>query len=266
MPEPTPPAADRNLLFGILALQLDFINKDDLMGAMHAWVLDKARPHGQVLVGQGTLRAGAPGRLPPAPAGQRLGSGGPGGGLPEGDGAATRGPVRLRPCPGRRHHLVDLEARLPALLDGEAQSAGAAERLDVARLCVRKKRYAEAARFYAEAFAEEPRLADSLRAGHGYDAACAAALAASKRYRWRPQTLAWLRADLAARAVDGGAPSGRAWANMLRHWQRDADLASVPDLTALARLPPEECVAWVRLWADVAALRDRAAGQGPTPK
>jgi hypothetical protein len=53
---------------------------------------------------------------------------------------------------------------------------------------------------------------------------------------------------------------------MLRHWQRDADLASVRDLTALARLPPEECVAWVRLWADVVALRDRAAGPGPTPK
>jgi hypothetical protein len=35
-------AADRNLLFGILALQMDFIGRDDLVAAMNAWVLDKA--------------------------------------------------------------------------------------------------------------------------------------------------------------------------------------------------------------------------------
>jgi hypothetical protein len=49
--------ADRNLLFGILALQMDFIRRDDLIAAMNAWVLDKGRPLGQVLVGQGLLRA-----------------------------------------------------------------------------------------------------------------------------------------------------------------------------------------------------------------
>jgi WD40 repeat protein/serine/threonine protein kinase len=59
MSEPTPsrPAADRNLLFGILALQLDFITRDALITAMHAWVLDKAKPLGQVLVDQGTIGA-----------------------------------------------------------------------------------------------------------------------------------------------------------------------------------------------------------------
>jgi serine/threonine-protein kinase len=57
MPEPTPShaAADRNLLFGILALQMDFISRDGLIEAMHTWVLDKARPLGQVLLGQGRL-------------------------------------------------------------------------------------------------------------------------------------------------------------------------------------------------------------------
>jgi serine/threonine protein kinase len=54
---PTRPAADRNLLFGILALQMDFIGRDDLIAAMHAWVLDKARPLGQILVQQHALRA-----------------------------------------------------------------------------------------------------------------------------------------------------------------------------------------------------------------
>ena len=44
------PAADRNLLFGVLALQMDFISRDALVGAMNAWVLDKARPLGLILV------------------------------------------------------------------------------------------------------------------------------------------------------------------------------------------------------------------------
>src|SRR5438128_11829386 len=46
---------DRNLLFGIMALQMDFISRDALIAAMHAWVLDKARPLGQILVEQGVL-------------------------------------------------------------------------------------------------------------------------------------------------------------------------------------------------------------------
>ena len=47
--------ADRNLLFGILALQMDFITKDQLVGAMHTWVLDKAQPLGRILLKQGVL-------------------------------------------------------------------------------------------------------------------------------------------------------------------------------------------------------------------
>jgi len=48
-------AADRNLLFGILALQMDFIRRDALIAAMNAWVLDKAKPLGQILLEQGAL-------------------------------------------------------------------------------------------------------------------------------------------------------------------------------------------------------------------
>ncbi len=46
---------DRNLLFGILALQMDFIRRDALIRAMHAWVLDKDKPLGQILVEQQAL-------------------------------------------------------------------------------------------------------------------------------------------------------------------------------------------------------------------
>jgi serine/threonine-protein kinase len=51
------PLADtgRNLLFGILALQNNFIGRDDLLAAFASWVADKSRPLAQLLVDRGTL-------------------------------------------------------------------------------------------------------------------------------------------------------------------------------------------------------------------
>lgn len=43
-------STDRNLLFGVLALQMDFVSRDALVAAMHAWVADKDKPLGQILV------------------------------------------------------------------------------------------------------------------------------------------------------------------------------------------------------------------------
>jgi WD40 repeat protein/serine/threonine protein kinase len=54
---PDRPSADRNLLFGILALQMDFISRDALIAAMNAWVLDKNKPLGRILVEQQVLAA-----------------------------------------------------------------------------------------------------------------------------------------------------------------------------------------------------------------
>ncbi len=45
-----PETSDRNLLFGILALQMDFITRDSLIAAMHAWVLAKEKGLGEILV------------------------------------------------------------------------------------------------------------------------------------------------------------------------------------------------------------------------
>jgi tetratricopeptide (TPR) repeat protein/tRNA A-37 threonylcarbamoyl transferase component Bud32 len=50
-------SADRNLLFGILAVQLDFVSKDGLISAMSAWLLDKSKSLGNILRGQGKLSA-----------------------------------------------------------------------------------------------------------------------------------------------------------------------------------------------------------------
>jgi serine/threonine-protein kinase len=48
-------SADRNLLFGILALQANLISRDALISAMNTWAVQKATPLGQILIEQGAL-------------------------------------------------------------------------------------------------------------------------------------------------------------------------------------------------------------------
>jgi hypothetical protein len=50
-----PADSNRNLLFGILALQMDFITRDDLIAVMNAWLLQKHRSLGELLEKQGAL-------------------------------------------------------------------------------------------------------------------------------------------------------------------------------------------------------------------
>jgi eukaryotic-like serine/threonine-protein kinase len=53
--EVSQPASDRNLLLGVLAVQLDLVPGEALLRALHAWVNDKGRSLAQILVGQGVL-------------------------------------------------------------------------------------------------------------------------------------------------------------------------------------------------------------------
>jgi tetratricopeptide (TPR) repeat protein len=170
--------------------------------------------------------------------------------------------------------LVDLDARLPAILQGDDRPKDAQERLALADLCQRhKRRYAAAARFYAAAFAEQPKLVDDPGRGFRYNAACAAALAAAgqgqdadrlsdeERTRLRRQALDWLRADLAAwtRVMEKTPPQARpAVQRELQHWQKDPDLAGLRDKDALAKLPAAEGEVCRKLWADVDGLLSRA--------
>jgi serine/threonine-protein kinase len=52
-------STDRNLLAGVIALQMDFINRDQLIAAMNAWVANKDQTLEQLLVSQGALDAEA---------------------------------------------------------------------------------------------------------------------------------------------------------------------------------------------------------------
>ena len=48
-------AADRNLLYGIVALQMNFIGRDALIRAMNAWTLKKTKPIENILVSHGDI-------------------------------------------------------------------------------------------------------------------------------------------------------------------------------------------------------------------
>jgi eukaryotic-like serine/threonine-protein kinase len=167
--------------------------------------------------------------------------------------------------------MVALAPRLLALSKGEDRPKKNDERLDVVQMCSDTKRFAAAARFWAEAMKADPKLGEDRQAYHRYNAACAAALAAAgkdvddpspndvAKANLRGQALTWLKAELAAWAKFLDADGARAQPvviQMLQHWKVDTDLAGVRD--ALSKLPESERKPWQALWADVDALLNKA--------
>ncbi len=177
--------------------------------------------------------------------------------------------------------LVELDAKLPKVLNGEVEPADADERLALAKLCQLrcKSLYAAAVRFYTDAFTAQPALADDLNSQPRYNAACAAALAGCaqgeeaakldkpERSRLRRQALDWLHADLAAyrRLLEQEPEKARpVIVKTMQHWQQDTDFAGVRGPAALAQLPEAERQEWQKLWQEVEALRTEAVGS-PKP-
>jgi tetratricopeptide (TPR) repeat protein/serine/threonine protein kinase len=161
--------------------------------------------------------------------------------------------------------LLELDVRLTSVLNG-GEPTDAAEQLALADLCRQyRKRYAAAARFYQDAFAAgvaltPQRASSAARAavlasvGEGDDAA---KLDPKDRARLRRQARDWLRdalKDLTKQLPGADAKGRQALQQTLRRWQTDANLASVRDKEALAKLPPAERAAWQQLWADVTKL------------
>jgi tetratricopeptide (TPR) repeat protein len=186
--------------------------------------------------------------------------------LPEGHPLRPLANRQLQDC----QRLMDLDARLTAILKGDDQPQDSAEQLALADLCRRyKKRYAAAARFYQGAFAGG--AAQTTK--RAYNAAGAAILAAGgqgqdpnklegkEKSRLRQQARAWLRDNLeqyTGQLKDLDAKQRAALQKTLQHWQQDTDLASVRDKDRLAKLPEAERESWRQLWADVAALLKQA--------
>jgi tetratricopeptide (TPR) repeat protein len=173
--------------------------------------------------------------------------------------------------------FADLDARLAGVLNGQTAKDNT-ERLALAKRAYDTKRHASAAKLWAEALDADSKLATDRRAQHRYNAACAAALAAvgqgkdspppdeAAKTNLRQQSRDWLQAELAAwkKVLESARPEQRAVViQTLRHWQEDPDLAGVRDPDALARLPESARAAWQSLWAEAAALIDKAGNAGP---
>jgi eukaryotic-like serine/threonine-protein kinase len=172
-------------------------------------------------------------------------------------------------------HLAALAERLAAVLKGQDRPKDVTERLELAQMCYDTKRFAAAARFWADALDADPKLGDDRQAGHRYNAACAAALAAAgqgkdepqpdatEKTKLRWQALHWLKAELAAWAklLESGPTQARPTIiQTLTHWKKDTDLASVHDHEALEKQPEAEQKEWQTLWVEVEALLERAKG------
>jgi hypothetical protein len=150
------------------------------------------------------------------------------------------------------------------------------ECLKLANRAYEKTLHAAAARLFAEALANDPKLADNRQAQHAYNAACAAALSGcghgkddprpddAAKAKLRGQALDWLKAELAAwaKVVDEGSAEMKAKvAPALQHWKADADLVGIRDEKELAKLPEAERAAFQQLWLDVDQLLAKASGK-----
>jgi serine/threonine protein kinase/tetratricopeptide (TPR) repeat protein len=175
----------------------------------------------------------------------------------------------------RAEGMVALERRLPAVLRGDDKPKDAAETIGFADLAYTMKRFVPAARLYSESLRADPKVAEDMKAGHRYNAACAAARAVAgqggdkppldekEKTRWRKQALDWLRADLShwTKQAENGKREAKALVSQkLQHWKTDSDLAGIRDKAALQSLPEAERAAWRDFWANVNAVRTRADG------
>ncbi len=171
--------------------------------------------------------------------------------------------------------LVDyLDAGVSAAVKGQEESVQSQQRLAYARHCQQTERLCASARFYWEAFALDPALADDFAAANRYHAGCVAALAGMGRSRdaaavneterasWRRQALDWLRADLKAyrQLMDESAgKASRTIAHRRDYRLNGTYLDGVRGPGALGKLPEAERTEWARFWQEVEALRQQAA-------
>ncbi len=161
--------------------------------------------------------------------------------------------------------LVELDAKLPAILRGEVKPANSEEKLELARHCqLYKKQFVAAAQFYADVL-DDPETPAKQAATYRYNAARAAVLAASgtgveagqtdgrERAVWRGQALKRLKAqlDLFSASIDQQPELGPPVAKLVKQWQVDKDLASIREQESLANLPSTEKADWLQFWSAV---------------
>jgi tetratricopeptide (TPR) repeat protein len=159
-------------------------------------------------------------------------------------------------------NMIVLDQKRADILAGKTRSQDVAEKIALAKMCLlQKKHYATAAKFYADALADNP----SLALLHRYNAACAATqagtgqgkdaadLTGKDKAELLQQALDWLKADLAGwkqQAQSAQPAPVLKVVSVLEHWQSDPDLAGVRDVKGLGQLPKEAQADWHKLWSD----------------
>jgi serine/threonine-protein kinase len=194
----------------------------------------------------------------------------------------------------RREAEAMILPNMPAFLQGKYQPQDNDERLALLGICQFKGLYAAAARLYADAFAADSDLADTLTADCRYRSAqeriledriealntecrylaarCAALagcglgkegakLSEAERTHWRRKAVELLQADLIvwSKILDSGSQSDRDLTKeMLMLWQHEPDLAGIRQAIALDKLSAEERKQCLALWQEVGAVENRA--------
>jgi serine/threonine-protein kinase len=194
----------------------------------------------------------------------------------------------------RREAETLILSKLPAFMRGEHRPQDNHERFALLGVCQFERRYAAAARLYAEAFASEPGLADLLTAdciqrasqednrlnqaevlngSPRYLAARAAALAGcgqgrdaadvgdAERVRWRRHACEWLRAELAVHKQSlrtGGVQERRVTQRALAMWRVEPDLSALRGPASPPDLREGERQEWSALWQSAQLVLDQA--------
>jgi tetratricopeptide (TPR) repeat protein len=185
-------------------------------------------------------------------------------------------PTQVHDQDGCIFHALRREAEnmilpnLPAFLKGKHQPKDNDERFALLGVCQFTNRSHALACLYTDAFEAAPQLAEDIRLGHRYNAACAAAQAGcgrgigaarlddSERATWRAQSRQWLRAELAGwgKLLDGNPANAprELVRQRLTQWQGDPDLACLREPVELLNLSAEERKDCLSLWDEVSRV------------
>ena len=160
------------------------------------------------------------------------------------------------------------------MLKGEETPHDDAERLQLAWHAQTKSLNAGSARLFAEALANDPKLADDRQGPRTATTPPASPRSPRlARARTTRRTMRPPKPSSECKPANGSGPSLSAWAKVLetgpaemkakvaptlQHWKEDTDLAGIRDEKELAKLPEDERTALKQLWNDVDQLLIRA--------
>ncbi len=125
-------------------------------------------------------------------------------------------PADAGPILARTEAYLRLEPRLPAVLRGEDRPKDVAETILFARMCNSLQRYAATVRFYEEAFATDPSLAEDPAPGEPLPLGTQSLAVASGGRT----THHWTRPRVLACASKGSTGSAKNWPRSRRSWRK----------------------------------------------